>query len=804
MKKRLYALMLAVCVASTSIPMTALAEEAEVPVSTEQETAQETTEPEAGETSEEKLQTETDSQVNTDLQSEESASWEEQSEDVENSKDNEKEIENEKNDTIDEAVTSDEEEQQDVIQQETDLNLESEALNIVQERTGSLEETKIYELPESFLSELEAAKEENLNGQINNYGSSVYNSAWDIYSSNYIYNRLNDVEKTLWDKLDMICRQYLTQNINAEIYENIPIYDDYGNIVAQEDVAGASLNLAADCSYVGMSRANAIFVMFNYSNPQYYFLEGYLSAGSYIIPSFYMDFQSASARSTATNALKAKVNEWETQIATGSSEVAKVKIAHDLIINQVQYDHNYNTESEDNPFHQSAYSVFCDDHTVCAGYTKAFEMLMNGAGVDAMAVTSYDAYTNSGHAWNIVNINDSWYYVDCTWDDWDGESGYEVGYYFFNRSKSKLMYISEYNYGDTVSHVEQSYYSGLIPACTLDSGATLTSIGTCWNPTTRTVAPTITLKAVSGGVRVTLSSTTSGAEIYYTLNGTDPSSSFTRSYLYTGPFTVSSSTAVKARAVSNTRLDSTVSTKTTNGKSCKVVFKANGGSSVSSQYVLYNAKATKPKNPTKSGYTFGGWYTDSKCTKAYSFSTKLTGNKTLYAKWLKKYTVKFDANSGSVKTKSKKVTYTAKYGTLPSPKKKGYSFSGWYTKKSGGTKITANSKVKIKKTTTLYAHWKKITVKTTSVSKLQNLKGRSLKVTVKKVSGATGYQIRYSTKSNMKSSSTATVKNSTTKTISKLKKGKKYYVQVRAYKTDSAGKKVYGKWSQTKKITIRK
>lgn len=781
MKKKLCALMLAVCVASTSIPMTALAEEAGVPVGTEQEEGNKT-----DNESEAEALSEQDPQVNTDLQSETDVEQDGEAEKVEPSGDSEKNIEDDKKNTTEEEV-----------------NPEPEKSDIVSERTGSLEEIKKYELPESMVDEVETIGEQDLDSSVNLYGSSTYSSAWDVYSSNYIYNRLNSAEKAFWDSLDTICCRYLTQNIDAKIYR-VSIYDNAGIVIDNEDMAAAQY--AADCAYIGRNRANEIFLMFNYSNPQYYFLEGYLFSGTQIIPSFYMDFQKGSVRSAATAAVKQQVTAWEAQIATGTSEVAKAKIAHDLIINKVMYDMGwYQGEgSMKNSFHQSAYSVFSNadnivsgeaGYTVCAGYSKAFEMLMNGAGVDTMAVTSSD------HAWNIININDSWYYIDCTWDDWDGENGYEVVYQFFNRSRSMLLSLSG---GQGESHIEESCYTNLLPACTLDSGATYTSIGTCLTPTTRTVAPTVTLKAVNGGVRVTLSSTTPGAEIYYTLNGTDPSSSFTRSYLYTGPFTVTSSVTVKARAVSNTRLDSTVSAKTTNGKSCKVVFKSNGGSSVSSQYVLYNAKASKPKNPTKSGYAFGGWYTDSKCTKAYNFNTKLTGNKTLYAKWLKKYTVKFNANSGSVKTKSKKVAYSAKYGTLPSPKKKGYSFSGWYTKKSGGTKITANSKVKIKKTTTLYAHWKKISVKTTSISKLQNLKGKNLKVDIKKVSGANGYQVRYSTKSNMKSAKSVTVKKSTTTTISKLKKGKKYYVQVRAYKTDSAGKKVYGAWSKTKNIKIKK
>lgn len=74
-------------------------------------------------------------------------------------------------------------------------------------------------------------------------------------------------------------------------------------------------------------------------------------------------------------------------------------------------------------------------------------------------------------------------------------------------------------------------------------------------------------------------------------------------------------------------------------------------------------------------------------------------------------TVKFKANAKKVKkleVKSKTVKNGSKYGKLPKPSKKGYKFLGWYTKKKGGKKITAKSKVKMTKSTqNLYAHWKK-------------------------------------------------------------------------------------------------
>lgn len=64
-----------------------------------------------------------------------------------------------------------------------------------------------------------------------------------------------------------------------------------------------------------------------------------------------------------------------------------------------------------------------------------------------------------------------------------------------------------------------------------------------------------------------------------------------------------------------------------------VTFNSNGGSSVASQSVLEGAKATKPANPTRSGYSFDGWYTDEALTAAYDFATAVTKSFTLYAKW---------------------------------------------------------------------------------------------------------------------------------------------------------------------------
>ncbi|MCI8829249.1 MAG: hypothetical protein HFE98_10510 [Ruminiclostridium sp.] len=109
----------------------------------------------------------------------------------------------------------------------------------------------------------------------------------------------------------------------------------------------------------------------------------------------------------------------------------------------------------------------------------------------------------------------------------------------------------------------------------------------------------------------------------------------------------------------------------------KVTFNSQGGSNVASKTVAKNSTVTKPADPTKTGYTFGGWFKEENCTTAWDFGTNtVTEATTLYAKWEPiQFTVTFDGTDiDDVK---------ANYGTkitkpATDPAKAGYYFVGWY------------------------------------------------------------------------------------------------------------------------------
>lgn len=153
-------------------------------------------------------------------------------------------------------------------------------------------------------------------------------------------------------------------------------------------------------------------------------------------------------------------------------------------------------------------------------------------------------------------------------------------------------------------------------------------------------------------------------------------------------------------------------------KTYKVTFGANGGY-VSTPTMTTNTsgKLSSLPTPTRSGYTFNGWYTAASGGSKVSTSTTFSKDTTLYAQWSSStvvtpptttettYKVTFNANGGSAGTSSKTTNSNGKLSSLPTATRSGYTFDGWYTSRSGGSEISTNTT--FTKNTTVYAQWTK-------------------------------------------------------------------------------------------------
>ena len=660
--------------------------------------------------------------------------------------------------------------------EETELKeteLEEVELEEIELEEAELEETELEEETEVKETELQLPAGGLLPIEVQNIGgvqesdiyapeedskikrSAIYHYEWDKYSSNYFYNQMSENARAFWDALDSMCLTYLTTNKDAEYVSEY--VSDYPGYYSDFTIAkGLTKNQAVEVYYI-----------FCYSNPQYYFLNRACLIGTYldtwvISARFYPGFANGASRAQATTNVKSQIDSWQSQIDALSSDEQKVKLIHDLIIQKVEYDYDFISLPEDQQdsaesvlYNQSAYSVFCTDLTVCAGYAQAFEMMCNGSGIDAVAVTSAD------HEWNKVRINDSWYNVDCTWDD--AGNGYPIYYDFF--AKNDAYYD---NAQQASSHAEESYWNKYLPPCTLTSTSSGWVAGTFPAITQTAQAPKISAKTDSeGDCEVTITAPAAGARIYYTLDGTVPEESTAKSIRYDDSFYIDKSATINAIAVCDGYWDSAVTGKSIDlSKKVTVTYNGNGATSgkMSKQTGYRDSIITLKNNAfKKTGYSFAGWNTK-KNGKGKSYTNKqkvssFTGNVTLYAQWERptyKITYKLD---GGKNNKSNPATYkkTTKTITLKNATKTGYTFKGWYSDKNFKNKVTSIKKGSTGNKT-LYAKWEanKYTIKFNGngstggkMSSLTNCKyGKSYKLTANKFKKSGYTFVGWNTKKN--------------------------------------------------------
>ncbi|MEG0504177.1 MAG: InlB B-repeat-containing protein, partial [Raoultibacter sp.] len=134
-----------------------------------------------------------------------------------------------------------------------------------------------------------------------------------------------------------------------------------------------------------------------------------------------------------------------------------------------------------------------------------------------------------------------------------------------------------------------------------------------------------------------------------------------------------------------------------------VSFESDGGSSVFPLAGDSGFTPIKPADPTKQGYTFAGWYTDATLVNQYTFDTPITINTTLYAKWMPDRTVIFNSNGGTPELSTQVVSHNAVVTQPGNPIREGYTFQGWYTEQTNGTKW--NFAAAVTADMTLWARW---------------------------------------------------------------------------------------------------
>ena len=226
----------------------------------------------------------------------------------------------------------------------------------------------------------------------------------------------------------------------------------------------------------------------------------------------------------------------------------------------------------------------------------------------------------------------------------------------------------------------------------------LKSYTVTWNANGGTVSPASTTKT-HGSTLGTLPTPTRASTAEY-------------SYTFAGWFTAASGGTQISTTTTVTKDVTYYAHWTATKRSYTATFNGNGGSTPSPSSITkeYNVALGTLPTCTRTGYTFLGWYTASSGGTKISTTTVVTKDITYYAQWsINSYTLTFNPNGGTVTPTSKNLEYNSVYGTLPTPTRNSdaqytYTFAGWYTAATGGTQVTAATKMAAEDTT-VYAHW---------------------------------------------------------------------------------------------------
>lgn len=246
--------------------------------------------------------------------------------------------------------------------------------------------------------------------------------------------------------------EYAAQNLNeAELtwyWDMKQALGSYGENIGLDRAA-----LEAGCDEEAIDR---IFQCVLNDHPELFYVEGYsytrytrgdkitavIFSGTYSI-----DRETAESRRDEIEAAAAEIL---SGIDEGADQYTKVKYVYDTIIRETDYDPSA-------PDNQNVYSVFVNNRSVCQGYAKATQYLLNRLGVECTLVLGTVKTgegqglpaRQEGHAWNLVRVDGDYYYVDTTWGDasysqQDGVSTESIGmpeinYDYLNVTTEELL-----------------------------------------------------------------------------------------------------------------------------------------------------------------------------------------------------------------------------------------------------------------------------------------------------------------------------------------------------------------------------
>lgn len=143
-----------------------------------------------------------------------------------------------------------------------------------------------------------------------------------------------------------------------------------------------------------------------------------------------------------------KIDYIETNILDKNTNLeTNIKLAHDYIINNSKYDSQRSDHNIINYKSDIAYGPLLEGYGICGGYTDAMMLVLERLNIPSYKISS------ETHVWNAININNTWYHLDLTWDDPVTSTNtnlLEHNFFLINTTKLSQLEQEEHTFDQTV------------------------------------------------------------------------------------------------------------------------------------------------------------------------------------------------------------------------------------------------------------------------------------------------------------------------------------------------------------------
>ena len=216
------------------------------------------------------------------------------------------------------------------------------------------------------------------------------------------------------------------RSILAQMDNSEALLYAYDKLVYGCETLSANVDISHRTHRLNSDEAFMVWELVTNDHPEFFWLADGVSVKGYgeVITTYVLHIPSDVAKKQT--ALAARVTELTADLE-GKSDYEKSLILHDRVatINTYKYTDN----------DQTVIGSLLEGASVCAGYARAYQLLLQTVGIPVFYVTGYSK--GQGHAWNLVQLDGEWYYTDVTWDDQNDNGGY-VYYSYLNMTYARM------------------------------------------------------------------------------------------------------------------------------------------------------------------------------------------------------------------------------------------------------------------------------------------------------------------------------------------------------------------------------